>query len=284
MSSQPLLKASGSSAPPSVTQDYGSANVAVQIQEESQTITSSKAPSVSSFDSHIEPHFEGAEVLRDIIVGLSDGLTVPFALAAGLAALGNSRLVVLAGMAEIVAGAISMGLGGWLAGRSEIEHYDAERKREQFEVKELPDHEEAEIVEIFEPYGLSKEALQPLLDGLKADPEKWVDFMMKFELCLEKPDPSRTWISALTIGSSYFIGGLVPLIPYILIADSQTALLVSVAFTIFVLLVFGYAKARILGTAKPLVSALQTAFIGALASGAAFGVAKVIPQPEAGFF
>ncbi|KAJ3280430.1 hypothetical protein HDU76_009188, partial [Blyttiomyces sp. JEL0837] len=155
-----------------------------------------------SFDSHLEPHFAGAEVVRDVIVGLSDGLTVPFALAAGLSSLNNSRIVVTAGMAEIVAGAISMGLGGYLAGRSEIEHYEAERKREFEEISEVPHREEAEIIDIFRPYGLDREGVEPLLRLLRADPEKWVEFMMKFELSLERPDNSRSWISAITIGFS----------------------------------------------------------------------------------
>ncbi|RKO84983.1 Ccc1 family, partial [Blyttiomyces helicus] len=136
---------------------------------------------------------------------LSDGLTVPFALAAGLSTLNNSRLVVTAGIAEIIAGAISMGLGGFLAGMSEIEHYDSERARECYEVDTCPDKEEEEIVEIFEPYGLDRESVQPLLDVLKKDKNTWVDFMMKFELNLERPSPRRSWISAITIGSSYFV-------------------------------------------------------------------------------
>ncbi|RKO90350.1 VIT family-domain-containing protein, partial [Blyttiomyces helicus] len=161
-----------------------------------------RARSISN--SHKEPHFGGAEIVRDVIVGLSDGLTVPFALAAGLSTLKNSRLVVTAGFAEIIAGAISMGLGGFLAGMSEIEHYDSERAREVREVETVPEMEEAEIIEIFEPYGLSQENVQPLVDILKRDKDTWVDFMMKFELNLERPSPRRSWISALTIGTSYF--------------------------------------------------------------------------------
>ncbi|KAJ1541164.1 hypothetical protein HK405_010842 [Cladochytrium tenue] len=156
---------------------------------------------------HSEPHFSGAEIVRDIIVGLSDGLTVPFALAAGLASLNNSKIVVTAGMSEIVAGAISMGLGGYLAGMSEIEHYDAERARERMEVDVMPEEEEQEIVDIFHPYGLDRESIEPLLSLLKANPETWVDFMMRFELSLERPSVHRSWISAITIGLSYFVSG-----------------------------------------------------------------------------
>ncbi|KAJ3030515.1 UNVERIFIED_CONTAM: hypothetical protein HDU68_008803 [Siphonaria sp. JEL0065] len=238
------------------------------------------SPARSRCDSHTEHHFQGAEVIRDVVVGLSDGLTVPFALTAGLASLGNSRFVVLAGMAEIVAGAISMGLGGYLAGKSEIEHYESEYAREQREVIELPEREEEEILEIFEPYELDRKALQPLLDILKANPVKWVEFMMKYELNLEKPDASRVWVSALTIGGSYFMGGLVPLIPYMLIEDSLTALLYSIGCTLLVLLVFGYVKGRLVGVSSPVRSAFEMMIVGAVASGAAFGIAKAMPQPE----
>ncbi|KAI9333668.1 VIT family-domain-containing protein [Obelidium mucronatum] len=238
------------------------------------------AKSVRSVDSHLEPHFAGAEVIRDVVVGLSDGLTVPFALTAGLASLGNSRFVVLAGMAEIVAGAISMGLGGYLAGRSEIEHYESEYAREQKEIVEVPEKEEAEILEIFEPYGMSKESITPLLDVLKANPTQWVEFMMKYELNLEKPDPSRVWVSALTIGGSYFMGGLVPLIPYMLIADSYMALYYSIGCTLLVLLVFGFVKGKLVGVNSPTRSAFEMMFVGAAASAAAFWIAKAMPQPE----
>ncbi|KAJ3346148.1 hypothetical protein HDU83_003353 [Entophlyctis luteolus] len=224
----------------------------------------------SGLDSHIEPHFGGAEIVRDIVVGLSDGLTVPFALTAGLASLGNSRFVVLAGMAEIVAGAISMGLGGYLAGRSELEHYDSEYKREQREIIEVPDREEDEI-----PYGMGRESVAPLIDALKSNPKMWVEFMMKYELNLEKPEASRTWISALTIGGSYFMGGLVPLIPYMLISDSYTALYISIGCTLVILFIFGYVKGQVIGVNSPLRSAVEMMFVGACASGAAFGIAKV---------
>ncbi|ORY52074.1 DUF125-domain-containing protein [Rhizoclosmatium globosum] len=233
----------------------------------------------SDLDSHIEPHFAGAEIVRDVVVGLSDGLTVPFALSAGLASLGNSRFVVLAGMAEIVAGAISMGLGGYLAGRSEIEHYDSEYIREETEVREVPERELEEIVEIFEPYGMDRQSLEPLLCKLKANPKQWIDFMMKFELNLEKPDGSRVWISALTIGGSYFMGGLVPLIPYMFVADSEIALNISIAVTLIVLFIFGFVKAKFLGVNTPFRSAFEMMVVGAVASGAAFGIAKAMPQP-----
>ncbi|KAJ3083204.1 DUF125-domain-containing protein [Rhizoclosmatium globosum] len=254
-------------------------------REAAPTETSRLLPRTRSLscDSHIEPHFEGAEIIRDVVVGLSDGLTVPFALTAGLASLGDSRFVVLAGMAEIVAGAISMGLGGYLAGKSEIEHYDSEYAREAKEIREVPEREEAEIVEIFEPYGLDRESIEPLLVKLKANPEQWIEFMMKFELNLEKPDSSRVWVSALTIGGSYFMGGLVPLIPYMVVPDSYTALTISILSTLVVLFIFGYFKAKLLGVTKPLKSAFEMMLVGACASGAAYGIAKAMPQPD-GYF
>ncbi|KAJ3252061.1 hypothetical protein HK103_001863 [Boothiomyces macroporosus] len=229
---------------------------------------------VSVCNSHAEPHFGSAEVVRDIIVGLSDGLTVPFALAAGLATLDSSRIVLTAGVAEVVAGSISMALGGFLAGLSEIEHYDSERKRELMEVDQMPEKETQEIYEIFEPYGISSDHLEPLLEKLHSDKEVWVDFMMKFELGLEKPE-----ISALTIGASYFCGGVVPLVPYALIEHARTALLVSAIVTIATLFIFGYVKSILLGNKRPFVGALQMMFIGALAAGAAFGIANLLPKP-----
>ncbi|TPX47648.1 hypothetical protein SeLEV6574_g02534 [Synchytrium endobioticum] len=230
-----------------------------------------------SFHSHVEPHFGAAEVVRDVILGLSDGLTVPFALAAGLSALNSTHLVVTAGFAEIVAGAISMGLGGFLAGRTEIDHYDSERAREITEVETVPDREEEEIYEIFEPYGVNKTALQPMMDILKQDKDRWVDFMMKFELALEKPDPKRSYIAALTIGVSYFIGGLVPLFPYLFMTEAYEALYVSIGVTIGALFNFGYMKSKLLGVPSPLLGAFQMAIIGACAAGAAYGIARVMP-------
>ncbi|KAI8618427.1 VIT family-domain-containing protein, partial [Chytriomyces sp. MP71] len=231
-------------------------------------------------DSHKEPHFEGAEIIRDVVVGLSDGLTVPFALTAGLASLGNSKFVVLAGVSELVAGAISMGLGGYLGGKSEIEHYNAEEAREWQEVMAVPDVEEQEIVDIFAPYGMTRQDLEPLLANLRNNPELWVEFMMTHELAMEKPESSRLWISALTVGGSYFMGGLVPLIPYMLVSNSNHALFVSIGATLLVLFVFGFVKAKLIGVPNVLQSAVEMLFVGAGAAGAAFGVAKLLPSPE----
>ncbi|KAI8639543.1 Ccc1 family [Parasitella parasitica] len=227
---------------------------------------------------HLEQHFESAEIVRDTIIGLSDGLTVPFALAAGLSSLGSSKIVIYGGAAELVSGAISMGLGGYLAARSEIDHYRTERQREEREVEECPQDEEDEIVDILEPYGLDRETIQPLIERLKRDPQKFVDFMMKFELNLEMPDPRRSWISALTIGLSYFIGGLIPLLPYCFFEDSMFALYISVAVTFLTLLVFGYIKSRLVNPNGAVWGAVQTLLIGAIAAGASYGIVYLLPQ------
>ncbi|KAJ3133824.1 hypothetical protein HK100_004037 [Physocladia obscura] len=251
------------------------------LQSHKQKQLKLQQSSVEELNIHEEPHFTGADVVRDIVVGLSDGLTVPFALTAGLSSLGDSRFVVVAGMAEIVAGCISMGLGGYLAGRSEIEHYNAEEKREWHEIRTVPEQEEEEIYEIFEPYGMERNDIEPLVRRLKEKPEMWIEFMMKYELNLEKPDSSRLWISALTIGGSYFMGGIVPLFPYLVIPNANTAFYVSIGGTLAVLFIFGYVKAVIMGVEQKLKSAFEMMIVGAAASGAAFGIAKAMPTPTA---
>ena len=225
---------------------------------------------------HIEKHFTAGDTVRDIVIGMSDGLTVPFALAAGLSgAVASTGIVVTAGLAEIAAGSIAMGLGGYLAARSDAEHYMSERRREEREIVDLPDQEMAEVGEILRSYGLTDEESRPVVLGLKGRPKAWVDFMMRFELGLEEPDPRRALRSALTIAGSYIAGGLVPLSPYMLARVATTALPWSVAVTIMALLVFGYVKGRFTG-AHPVRSALQTALIGGLAAAAAFIIARII--------
>ncbi|KAJ8760392.1 hypothetical protein K2173_015059 [Erythroxylum novogranatense] len=227
---------------------------------------------------HKEKHFTAGEVVRDIIIGVSDGLTVPFALAAGLSgANATSSIILTAGIAEVAAGAISMGLGGYLAAKSEADHYARELKREQEEINAVPDTEAAEVAEILAQYGIEQHEYGPVVNALKKKPQAWLDFMMKFELGLEKPDPKRAMQSALNIAVAYIIGGLVPLIPYMFIPRAQDAVIVSVCVTILALLLFGYAKGYFTGN-KPFKSALQTAFIGALASAAAFGLAKAFQR------
>uniref|UniRef100_A0A2P2JB66 Vacuolar iron transporter n=2 Tax=Rhizophora mucronata TaxID=61149 RepID=A0A2P2JB66_RHIMU len=225
---------------------------------------------------HKETHFTAGEVVRDIIIGVSDGLTVPFALAAGLSgANATSSIVLTAGIAEVAAGAISMGLGGYLAAKSEADHYAKELKREQEEIVAVPDIEAAEVAEILAQYGIEPHEYGPVVSALRKQPQAWLDFMMRFELGLERPDPKRALKSALTIAIAYILGGLVPLVPYMFIPRAQDAVLASVVLTVAALLVFGYAKGHFTGN-KPFRSAFQTALIGVLASAAAFGLAKAV--------
>ena len=225
--------------------------------------------------SHVEKHFTASETVRDIVIGMSDGLTVPFALAAGLSAIATSNVVVLAGLAEIAAGSIAMGLGGFLAGRSDEEHYHSERRREEEEIVTKTDFEIRETEEILVDYGLTKKESQPIVGALMKRPKDWVDFMMRFELGLEEPDPRRAVISAGTIAASYIAGGLIPLSPYMLIHQPAGALPFSVGVTLAALGAFGYIKGRFTGT-RPIQSALQTMLIGGLAAGAAFLIARWI--------
>lgn len=225
---------------------------------------------------HHEEHFRSSASVRDVVIGMADGLTVPFALAAGLTgAIDTSRLVVVAGLAEIVAGSIAMGLGGYLAARSEAEHYESERAREEREIIEKPAAERAEVREILEGYGLTREQSDPIIAAFEARPKTWVDWMMRFELGLEEPDPKRALRSAMNIALAYIAGGMIPLAPYMLVAKASTALPYSVVATIAALAIFGYIKGRFTG-APPLRSSIQTTVIGGLAAGAAFGIAKVI--------
>ena len=224
---------------------------------------------------HEEGHFESTALVRDVVIGMSDGLTVPFALAAGLSgAVNSSHLVVLAGGAEIAAGSIAMGLGGFLAARGDAEHYASERSREEREIVERTRDEEEEIYEIFEQYGVEREESMPVLEALKRKPQAWVDFMMRFELGLEEPQRNRASRSAMTIAFSYMVGGLVPLAPYMLWAP-RAALQASVAITLLALVVFGGVKGRLTG-AGTVRSALQTALIGGLAAAAAYFLARFL--------
>jgi len=225
---------------------------------------------------HAEKHFTSGAVVRDIVIGMSDGLTVPFALAAGLTgAIASSGIVVTAGLAEIAAGAIAMGLGGYLAARSDAEHYAHEREREVREIDEKPEAEMYEVVESLERYGLSPEECRPIVESLRAHPDAWADFMMRFELGLEKPDPGRALASACTIGGAYIAGGLVPLAPYFFTETSSKALGASVAMTATALVIFGYVKGTFTG-ARPVRSAFQTLLIGSLAAAAAFTIARLV--------
>lgn len=225
---------------------------------------------------HTESHFESGAMVRDIVIGLSDGLTVPFALAAGLSgAIASSRIVVLAGLAEIAAGSIAMGLGGYLAARGDAEHYASERLREEREIVERIQDEEEEVYEIFEQYNVPRSNAQPVLEALKQNPTAWVDFMMRFELGLEEPHASRAPRSALTIAGSYIAGGFIPLLPYMLVAANATALRLSAVITLITLGLFGALKGRLVGTGS-LRSAIQAMLIGGIAASAAYLLARLL--------
>lgn len=225
---------------------------------------------------HPEQHLRGSEILRDVVIGMSDGLTVPFALAAGLSgAVKDVNLIVIAGIAEIAAGSIAMGLGGYLAGKTELDHYNSELKREYDEIEHLPEVEKEEVREFFEGLGLSRDIQNQAVEELTRDKDRWADFMMKHELGLEKPDPKRARRSAFNIGISYIIGGMIPLSPYFFVKDGISGLKISAIVTLLCLMVFGYFKSKLTGT-PPWQGAFKVAFIGAIAAGCAFWIAKLI--------
>ena len=225
---------------------------------------------------HHEHHNRSTEAIRDVVIGMADGLTVPFALAAGLSgAVNGTHLVVLAGLAEIAAGSIAMGLGGYLAAQGDAEHYASERLREEREVVERVRDEEEEIYEIFDAYGVKRDEATPVLEALKRNPPAWVDFMMRFELGLEAPEPGRAARSASTIAVSYIVGGFIPLLPYMLLTNGFRALETSVVITLLALIVFGAIKGRLTGSGA-LRSSVQTSAIGGLAAAAAFGLARLL--------
>jgi VIT1/CCC1 family predicted Fe2+/Mn2+ transporter len=223
---------------------------------------------------HVEKHFLGSESVRDVVIGMADGLTVPFALSAGLsAAVASTHVIVTAGLAEIIAGATAMGLGGYLAARTNQEHFASEERREYFEIDKLPEQEKAELRDIFKSYGLQGAELDAVVAALSRDKDHWAEFMMRFELGLERPDPKRAPISAATIAASYIVGGLIPLAPYMLAAEMKRALLFSILLTGVALITFGAVKGKLTGM-NPFKSGLQTLLVGGLAAGAAFYLAS----------
>ena len=225
---------------------------------------------------HVEKHFTSGNFVRDMVIGMSDGLTVPFALAAGLSgAVTSTRLIVIGGLAEIAAGSIAMGLGGYLAAKGDAEHYQQERVREYREVEEIPEQEKAEVSYVFQEYGLSAEQSKPIVEALSKRTDAWVDFMMRFELGLEPPDPKRAVRSAATIAGAYIAGGLIPLSPYVMLGNAFRGLIVSAVVTLAALGIFGFIKGKFTG-AKALRSAIQTMVIGGVAATAAFLLAKLI--------
>jgi VIT1/CCC1 family predicted Fe2+/Mn2+ transporter len=225
---------------------------------------------------HVEKHFNASETVRDVVIGMADGLTVPFALAAGISgAIAASHVVVTAGIAEIAAGGIAMGVGGYLAARTDVEHYRTEHAREERETRELPDVERSEIAEILERYGITGQTRDRVVDEVTADTKRWVEFMMRFELGLEEPDPKRAMRSALTIGFSYVIGGLIPLLPYIFLGEAHRALIVSAIVTLLTLFAFGFVKGGLTGI-SPFRGGLQTLLTGGIAAAVAFALARAV--------
>lgn len=227
---------------------------------------------------HIERHFTASATVRDLVIGMADGLTVPFALAAGLSgAVQSNGIIVTAGIAEIAAGSIAMGLGGYLAAKSDAQHYYSERRRELEEVKDKPDQEAHEVQEVFRAYGLSEDEIAPILKALRSRPKDWINFMMRFELGLEEPDPKRARRSALTIGGAYVAGGLIPLAPYMLSSETLPSLTASVIITAIALFLFGFVKGRYTSS-SPMRSAWQTLLVGGLAALTAFALAKALSR------
>jgi len=224
---------------------------------------------------HHEEHLQSSDFIKDIVIGMADGLTVPFALAAGLSgAVESTSIIVIAGIAEIAAGSIAMGLGGYLAGKTEQDHYNSEKRREYYEVDHLRHREIEETKEFFAGIGLSEDLQTKATEEIAKDKDKWVQFMMKYELGLEEPDPKRATKSAFNIGASYIVGGLVPLSPYFFVADPVDGLKYSVVVTLICLFVFGWFKSKVTGV-HPWWGAVRVMLIGAMAAAAAFGVAKV---------
>ncbi len=225
---------------------------------------------------HEEKHFSGSDFLQDVAIGMADGLTVPFALSAGLSgAISSTKIIITAGVAEIIAGSIAMGLGGYIAGKTAYDHYFSEKKREHDEVENVPEKEREEVMEILGEYGLSKSSQLLVVSELEKDKDKWVDFMMKFELGLEEPHLNSARKSAITIAGAYVVGGFIPLFPYFFSDDSISGLNGSIVVTLLALFIFGYFKSKVIGQPE-WQGAFKTMFIGALAAGAAFLIAKWI--------
>jgi VIT1/CCC1 family predicted Fe2+/Mn2+ transporter len=232
---------------------------------------------MSDMHLHLEEHLQSSDMLSDIVIGMSDGLTVPFALAAGLsgAVSGNVSLIWIAGIAEISAGSIAMGLGGYLAGKTEQDHYNSELKKEYWELEHKREVEIHEVRKVFLDWGLSDTVAEEATQEIIKDDTRWVDFMMKHELGLEKPDPKRARKSAFNIGASYVVGGLIPLLPYFFVNNALKGLEISAMITLVCLFVFGYFKSKMTGV-NPWIGGLKVTLIGALAAAAAFGIARAI--------
>ena len=232
---------------------------------------------MSDLHLHLEEHMQSSDILTDIVIGMSDGLTVPFALAAGLSgAVGDHvNLIWIAGIAEVAAGSIAMGLGGYLAGKTEIDHYNSELKKEYWELEHKREREIQEVRDVFLGWGLTKETTEEATQEIIKDDKRWVEFMMKFELGLEEPDPKRARKSAFNIGVSYVVGGMVPLMPYFFVSNSIDGLKISAVITLVCLYIFGFFKSKMTGI-NPWWGGVKVMFIGAIAAAAAFSIAKLI--------
>lgn len=231
---------------------------------------------IPDIESQKEKSHDNSDIIRDAIIGFADGLTVPFALTAGLSSIGSSKLVIVGGLAELFAGAISMGLGAWLAAITDRKVFEVEEKKQRRAIRAKPAAAEEEIYEVFDEYNVNREAVTPVVDQLIKNFDMWIKFMMDFKHKMEKPDPSRAWISAGVMGMAYFLGGIIPMIPYFAVRDVNTALIISIVITIIILLVFGYTKSLITGTGQKsaFFSAIQTLIVGALAAGASYGIVR----------
>jgi vacuolar iron transporter family protein len=225
--------------------------------------------------SHGETHLKSSDFISDIVIGMSDGLTVPFALAAGLSsAVQSNGLIITAGIAEIIAGSIAMGLGGYLAGRTELDHYKSELAREYQETIDFPDTEKQEVKEIFEEMGLSTKTQAMAVEELSQDTDKWVKFMMKYELGLQEPDKNKARKSAFNIGFAYIVGGAIPMLSYVFTSNPQTGFKFSFAVTVVCLLVFGYFKSKLTGQ-NPIIGALKVMAIGVIAAMSAYFLVRL---------
>ncbi|KAM3552043.1 hypothetical protein MY1884_007405 [Beauveria asiatica] len=228
--------------------------------------------------------FDTTDILRDVIIGFADGLTVPFALTAGLSSLGSSKIVIMGGLAELFSGMISMGLGAYLAAVTERDHYTSQEARERSQVDQVPDARRAEVYAILEKYAVSRDAARPLVDELCRRRDHWARFMVDFSLRLERPNIHRAWISGVTMGLSYLVGGLIPMIPYFVMPRVGDALVVSIAVTAVILLIFGYVKnyVAIRNHRAGLSGAIQTLIIGILAASTSYVIIKALDTDGAG--
>lgn len=235
---------------------------------------------MSDLHLHLEEHMQSSDLLTDIVIGMSDGLTVPFALAAGLSGAASQftngvHLIYIAGIAEVAAGSIAMGLGGYLAGKTEQDHYKSELKKEYWELENKREVETQEVRNVFLGWGLSKDTAEEATQEIIKDDKRWVEFMMKFELGLEEPNPKRARNSAFNIGLSYIVGGFIPLTPYFFVTDAMKGLEISAAITLVCLYIFGFFKSKMTGI-NPWWGGLKVMFIGAVAAATAFAIAKLI--------